>query len=1278
MVASLSPLLRRICRLAHSPTMTRESDAELLDRFARQRDESAFAALVDRHGRMVLDVCRRVLADEQAAEDAAQATLLVLARKAGAIGRPEALAGWLYGVARQVACKARGAGRRRAQALPLAGALLSDPHPDPLAELTVRELLTIVDDEMLRLPEVYRLPVLLCCLENKTQEEAALQLGWTLGSVKGRLERGRKRLHERLARRGIVPAAALTALEVARGAAAAQLPGSLTGAAVVAALAFADGQPAVAGISAEVLAVARAIAQGMMAGRLKLLVVLLMLTLGLAGAAALALPSAGEKPHDVAQTSAPDQDRSGATKVEPAAAKEDDAQAIVTGTVVDEAGKSVAGATVTAPNHPKSRPTTSAADGSFRLPLGSPPQEWLHATLFVHGQDGRLGAASISQRKPEPVRVVLKPAHELTVRVTDGGGKPVAGAEVHFLAYMSPFVAGRTDTGGNWTTRVPAGTTVWAVHARKAKLGFDYAVPGSRGSQEPPRPLPDKLALTLDGARTLRVKTVDRDGKAIPGVKVGPWYIQKTGREEDINLSGTTAFWPSTGADGMVLFDWFPEQIGRGLPIITRSDDFYAPDWNSLKQDKPSQEMTITMLPLEALSGRVTHADGRPAAGIRVAASGQGAGNYPFRGSARTGADGRYALKVFSEQAYVVAVTDDRWAAPYRSDIVVRAGKAVGGVDFVLGQATRLYGRVTLGTDDRPAPEIHVRLAIDKGHIPPELRREGDSIYHGVGMSFSAVTDKDGRFEFYVGPGEYRLYGPIRTEPVSIAIPALNPPAALVRDFRMPRPEMGTLAGQVIDAAGNPVAGAVLNGDYASSHARGFPQVKTDAEGRFKVERSLDPLVLHAKTADGTRAGMARVSSEAPEARVVVGPVASASGRLLDLEGQPLLQKDLLYGIRVYHGETEQSPFRDCHGGKAVTDAKGQFTLAGLVPGETYHVSFPLDNEYRSVTKVRPKSATRINLGDLQIDPAPRKPYVPPTPAERAAKAFAVTKPASPQARTQKVLGEARREYTRPLLLFGQPKDPATIDLFRLFAEQPEEPDAAGKATAKSRSPAQLRWEFELASFDTDQADVCKFAEERGIAGGKDRPPILAVLAADGSLTATFPLQLDKRQKLDSGALAAFLALHRPATRDAERMLGEALQKAKAQDKRVFFIASASWCGPCRLLSRFLDAHLQELERHYVFVKFDISRDDHADAVLQRFQGKHNGGVPWFAILDTAGKVLITSNAPDLKTRSAADNIGFPSSRGEIEHFLKMLQETAPGLSADQREKLRRGLTAKR
>ncbi|HKB35528.1 MAG TPA: sigma-70 family RNA polymerase sigma factor, partial [Gemmataceae bacterium] len=260
MAAGPEPLVRYIRRLVISSESGEATDAALLGRFISERDETAFAALVDRHGPLVLHVCRRVLGNVHDAEDAFQAAFLVLARKAATVYPREALTAWLHVVAHRAALKVRSAKvRQRRVAQPLA-VPPADTRSDPLAELSARELLVLVDEEVRRLPEVYRLPVILCCLEGRSLEEAARQLGWTLGSVKGRLERGRARLHDRLVRRGLTLSATLTAAELSRGAGSAALVARLVASTVQAARVFAarpSGCPtAVEGVSAQAAALA--------------------------------------------------------------------------------------------------------------------------------------------------------------------------------------------------------------------------------------------------------------------------------------------------------------------------------------------------------------------------------------------------------------------------------------------------------------------------------------------------------------------------------------------------------------------------------------------------------------------------------------------------------------------------------------------------------------------------------------------------------------------------------------------------------------------------------------------------------------------------------------------------------------------------------------------------------------------------------------------------------------------------------------------------------------
>lgn len=197
--APLAGVLRHIRLLIGSRDDCPRSDGQLLQQFVEGRDESAFAELVGRHGPMVLGVCRRVLGDPHDADDAFQATFLILTRKARSLRQWGSLGNWLYTVAYHLALRARAtAARRRAQERQV------EDMPEPEATLEPwRELSPRLDGEVNRLPAKYRAPVVLCYIEGKTNEEAAAELGWPAGTVKCRLARARELLRRRLVGNGV-------------------------------------------------------------------------------------------------------------------------------------------------------------------------------------------------------------------------------------------------------------------------------------------------------------------------------------------------------------------------------------------------------------------------------------------------------------------------------------------------------------------------------------------------------------------------------------------------------------------------------------------------------------------------------------------------------------------------------------------------------------------------------------------------------------------------------------------------------------------------------------------------------------------------------------------------------------------------------------------------------------------------------------------------------------------------------------------------------------------
>jgi RNA polymerase sigma factor (sigma-70 family) len=250
--------------------MDRLTDGQLLRQFLAQRDEAAFAALVRRHSPMVHGVCRRVLANDADAQDAFQATFLVLVRKARALKSRAVLGDWLHGVARRTALKAKGAAaRRRIKERAVA-------RTQGQCQRNQNAWLPLLDEELSGLPEKYRLPIILCELEGKTRQEAARHLGWPEGTVAGRLARARLLLAKRLLARGVVlPGGALTAAFATSGASAC-VPPTLVHSTIKAATLVAAGETAAEGvISAKVAVLTGEVMKAMLLSKLKNVAVVL-------------------------------------------------------------------------------------------------------------------------------------------------------------------------------------------------------------------------------------------------------------------------------------------------------------------------------------------------------------------------------------------------------------------------------------------------------------------------------------------------------------------------------------------------------------------------------------------------------------------------------------------------------------------------------------------------------------------------------------------------------------------------------------------------------------------------------------------------------------------------------------------------------------------------------------------------------------------------------------------------------------------------------------------
>ncbi|HEY7154125.1 MAG TPA: sigma-70 family RNA polymerase sigma factor [Gemmataceae bacterium] len=265
-------LLHHLRRVALHALGEQRTDGQLLEHFISRRDETAFEALLRRHGPMVRGVCRRILGDVHDADDAFQATFLVLVRKAASVRPREAVGNFLYGVAYRTALEARRRmARRRAREMPLPNV----SQPESESSDRWQELCPLLDREINRLSEKYRLPVVLCELEGRSRKEVARQLAIPEGTLSSRLATARKKLAVRLARYGFAFSGASLAALLAENTASACVPPALSGAAIKAAMLMAVGPAALGVVSTTVTTLTEGVLKAMFIAKIKTATVVL-------------------------------------------------------------------------------------------------------------------------------------------------------------------------------------------------------------------------------------------------------------------------------------------------------------------------------------------------------------------------------------------------------------------------------------------------------------------------------------------------------------------------------------------------------------------------------------------------------------------------------------------------------------------------------------------------------------------------------------------------------------------------------------------------------------------------------------------------------------------------------------------------------------------------------------------------------------------------------------------------------------------------------------------
>jgi RNA polymerase sigma factor (sigma-70 family) len=887
-------------------------DGYLLERFTAHRDEAAFAGLVRRHGPMVLGVCRSILGHEQDAEDAFQATFLVLARKADSIRQRGSVAAWLYEVAYRVAIKAHaGSARRRARerrACAMAPA-------DPTLDMTLRDLQRVLHEEMRELPDRYRVPLVLCYLEGLSQEEAARQLGWSKGTLRGRLDRGREHLRRRLTRRGVTLAAALAALGLARKAPAARA--ALVEAVVRAAVLPAADGAAPAAVSARAAALADGVSRALPAAKVKGVPALLLVATLAAGALAhhvFAAPKEGP-PARAAQPPAEEPPQA------PAAADEKGKTVDVSGRVLDPDGRPFAGATVRLVAHglargePVRADARSAADGSFRLSVGRQATQAadgdpLWRTAVIATAEG-YGAAVSQGEEPAPsgdltLRLVRDDV-PVRGRVLDLEGKPLAGVTVRVDSLGIPAAGDLTP----WLEALRANPQDAAPVVARFLEEVSFA--------EAPGPFPDVIT--------------DAEGR---------FQLRGVGRERtaELTLRGPTIAVSRIGV-----------RTRPGKPIVAT---LFARNPEGPRLTSYGATFEHVAAPTRPIVGTVRDKDtGKPLAGVTV-------GSQKFAGielygdsSARavTDKDGRYRLVGMPKGKGNMVKAAPAPGQPYlQAEREVEDGPGLEPVtvDFALKRGVLVKGRVLDKVTGQPVIS-HVLYVVFE-----------DNPHHKDVPHFTTEdyldTPVDGSFQLVAFPGRgllaargwndhYRLsvgadriegkdpQGFFRTAPFLLEPNTMNRyielnPAAgtesvtcdvLLDPGRMPR-------GTVVGPDGKPLAGAQAFGLTAYGQSRNWTRAPLPAADFtvYGLDNGQGREVLFSHPEKGL-AGVLQVrGDDRGPLTAKLEPCGAVTGRLVTADGKP--RAGVLLHVPGWLLSTDNLQ----------TDRDGRFRVEGLVPGVAY------------------------------------------------------------------------------------------------------------------------------------------------------------------------------------------------------------------------------------------------------------------------------------------------------------------------------------------------------
>jgi RNA polymerase sigma factor (sigma-70 family) len=932
----------QIRTLFQSGSLGALSDGSLLDRYASRQgeiSEMAFAALVERHGPMVLGVCRRLLCDAHLCEDAFQATFLVLARRARSIRNRDSLGGWLHRVARRIAMRARGRFERHKHRERPAAEEIAVKQPDRVERA---ELRAVVDQEIDRLRDAQRLPVILCCLKGISHDEASQRLGWPVGTLKSRLARGRRRLQERLIRRGIAPGALVAGSGLLGIEASAAVPPALAEATTKVAVAAAGGGLLTAVVPAELSLLVREELGSMLAMKLKLVFTAILTA---------------------------------------------SVSAVVLGLLV-----------VAAPSRDVEKGTIVAGQG------GQPKTKLENASLAARlSASGTVVDAN--NRRIAAARVILREWSEFRVRgmSREENQKLLRGTEINdVLAETRTDDAGRFRFQNVPAPKFPdiaeAGESIypWDIVVLAEGHGLAW-LPLTRQNQ--------RMAITLKlGAEgILRGRVIEPGGKPVAGVKIKVFGIDPLGNPSENGFGNENRLNLNWSAFPLgAITDESGRFTVRGLPrdkiamlvatephherlfAYAATSDAPQPDIVSrtvragkseeIRMPIHTGEITLTAkVANHALSGQVVlEGDGKPVPNAVILHNGMVI-NADVNGRFRI--DGLVTGKLELHATSADAVTD---AAPLAVQIEVPEAPLEIERDLALPRGLVVKGRVVDGTNGKGVAKALVRYSptYDAKETPTQF-------------DFSRETDAEGRYRLAVPAGrgtlvlqaiplefpqpERRYIGQAPDPKYSREVEGRAGQTVQMADFTLARGKGVVL--RVVDSLGQPLAGARIDIRDPNRPFNAAPG-RSDAEGRYTVvgisnDQSTVIDVIDAKNELGATFEIPEVGPDgarATELAVRLQPLVSASGRVLDEAGKPLRAAVVsLYRDVNYPGQSGRS-FGVSIDRRDEVNNDGTYTFRNLIPGATYNTQVEVSGRPNATSNhVEVKAGVAASFNDYRL-----------------------------------------------------------------------------------------------------------------------------------------------------------------------------------------------------------------------------------------------------------------------------------------------------------------------